>query len=87
MKQLWDLLLILLNHLISSSEFNHWVSFDFDLILSMWICKFTLAFLPRKDFDGLVVLQLMLWGKLGFWSLTVMNASALRNLGILIFFV
>ena len=52
--------LILLNHLITSSEFNHWVRFDFALILSMWVCKFNLAIITRKDFDGLIVFDITL---------------------------
>ena len=47
MKHLLGLSLILLNHLITSSEFNHWVRFDFDLILSMWVYKLSLAILLR----------------------------------------
>ena len=38
-------------------------------------------------FDGLVVLQLMESGKVGFWSLIVMNASVFCYLGILRFIV
>ena len=39
------------------------------------------------DLEGLMVLHLIEWGKLGLWSLRVIKASLVTYLGIFLFFI
>ena len=51
----------------------------------MWRCKMDFDYFPIEDFDGLMFLHLITWGKFFLWSLMVKKASLVTYLGIFLF--